>query len=187
MAVVTKLLGIVGHSGSGKTTLLESLVPVLRSRGLRVGVLKHDAHRLEFDKRGKDSFRLRESGAEVVAVVSRDMVFLQAPPPPRACPETLVATLFAGMELDLVLLEGYSGHPHPKVEVLHPTRPRRCDPERDQIVAQVYRNVPPEQGPEAFSASDLPGLLHHLQWGGWIPQWQDIEMEDPEREVVGCR
>ena len=33
---------ISGIKNSGKTTFLEHLVPVLRARGLRVAVIKHD-------------------------------------------------------------------------------------------------------------------------------------------------
>jgi molybdopterin-guanine dinucleotide biosynthesis protein B len=174
----TKLLGVVGHSGAGKTTLLEELVPFLRARGMRVGVLKHDAHRIEFDKAGKDSFRLRESGAEAVAVVSKDMIFLQAPPPADPCPERLIELLFGGMDLDLVLLEGYSSHPHPKVEVLHPFKGARCDPERDGVIARVFREERPSEGPPAFCCADLSGLVHHLQGGQWLPQ--------PVPEEVPC-
>ena len=35
---------ISGIKNSGKTTFLEHLVPVLRARGLRVAVIKHDGH-----------------------------------------------------------------------------------------------------------------------------------------------
>lgn len=37
------VLAVCGFSGSGKTTLLEQVIPVLRSRGLAVGLVKHDA------------------------------------------------------------------------------------------------------------------------------------------------
>ena len=37
------VLAVSGVHNSGKTTLLEKLLPVLRSRGLKVGVIKHGA------------------------------------------------------------------------------------------------------------------------------------------------
>ena len=64
------VLGIAGFSGSGKTTLIEKLLPELRSRGLRVAVLKHDAHPTAFDQPGKDSHRFTLAGAEVTAITS---------------------------------------------------------------------------------------------------------------------
>ena len=38
------VLAVSGLHNSGKTTLLEKLLPALRSRGLKVGVIKHDGH-----------------------------------------------------------------------------------------------------------------------------------------------
>lgn len=64
------VLAISGVHNSGKTTLLEKLLPQLRSRGLKVGVIKHDGHDFTPDVPGTDSFRLRQAGAEGVAVFS---------------------------------------------------------------------------------------------------------------------
>ena len=52
---------LVGEPDSGKTTLLEKLLPALRSRGLKVGIIKHDGHDFEPDVPGTDSRRLREA------------------------------------------------------------------------------------------------------------------------------
>jgi len=164
-----RILGVVGHSGSGKTTLLEALVPRLRSLGHRVGVLKHDAHRLELDKRGKDSFRLRETGAEVVAIASGHMVFLSAPPPREPSVDAMVRAHFSGLDLDLVLVEGFTAHPHPKVEVLHPTRPPRADPFRDDVRAWVARDERVVGGPPCFLAREADSLLASLARGGCLP------------------
>ena len=59
---------IAPSSGTGKTTFIERMIPKLRQRNIRVGVIKSDAH--GFDVKGKDSFRFREAGAESIAVVS---------------------------------------------------------------------------------------------------------------------
>ena len=47
------VLAVSGVHNSGKTTLLEKLLPVLRSRGLKVGVIKHDGH--DFTPEGSKS------------------------------------------------------------------------------------------------------------------------------------
>jgi molybdopterin-guanine dinucleotide biosynthesis protein MobB len=59
------ILGICGCSGAGKTTLIEALIPLLRDRGLRVAVVKHDAHNVLIDVPGKDSDRFFRAGADV--------------------------------------------------------------------------------------------------------------------------
>ncbi|MBQ3455635.1 MAG: molybdopterin-guanine dinucleotide biosynthesis protein B [Synergistaceae bacterium] len=61
---------VCGWSGSGKTTFIEGLIPELRKRGLRVAVVKHDAHDFSVDRKGKDTFRFTQAGAEVVAITS---------------------------------------------------------------------------------------------------------------------
>lgn len=174
--VAPQLLGIIGHSGAGKTTLIERLVPELRGRGYRVGVLKHDAHAIELDRPGKDSFRIRESGAEVVAVASRKMVFVSVPPPEAAGPDELVRTLFGGMDLDLVLVEGFTGHLHPKVEVVHPGRGPRGEPGPDRVVAWLARGpLDPPPGVPVLPADAVGAVLDFLLAAGWIPRPRHLE------------
>jgi FdhD protein len=107
-------LSIVGWSGSGKTTLLERLVPELRARGLRVGVVKHssDAHPLH--RPGSDSERHSQAGAALVAFATPAGVQLSVP----ESSEHVLSVLerFAD-SVDLVLVEGWKYGPLPKLEV----------------------------------------------------------------------
>lgn len=58
------MLAVSGSAGSGKTALLAALLPVLKSRGLKVGVIREaDDLRLL-----AETDRLHEAGAEGVAV-----------------------------------------------------------------------------------------------------------------------
>ncbi|WP_204351285.1 molybdopterin-guanine dinucleotide biosynthesis protein MobB, partial [Serratia marcescens] len=50
------LLGITAWSGTGKTTLLKKLIPLLRNRNIRVGMIKHTHHDMDVDQPGKDSY-----------------------------------------------------------------------------------------------------------------------------------
>ena len=63
-------LSVVGYSDSGKTTYLEKLIPALKKRGVRLCVVKHDTHSFDIDVPGKDSWRLRQAGADVTMIVS---------------------------------------------------------------------------------------------------------------------
>ena len=108
-------IAIVGNSGAGKTTLLERLIPALKGKGLRVGVVKHDAHRFDIDHPGKDSHRLTAAGADTMMITSADklaMVKRHAGSPPI---EELLERYFTDM--DLVLVEGFRGSSLPKIEV----------------------------------------------------------------------
>ncbi len=111
-----KVMGIVGWSGSGKTSLMVELLPILRGMGLRVSTMKHAHHRFDVDKPGKDSFRHREAGAsEVLVVTSSRWVLMHES---REEPEPSIETLIERMSpVDLLLIEGFKTHHHPKLEI----------------------------------------------------------------------
>jgi molybdopterin-guanine dinucleotide biosynthesis protein B len=72
------LLSIVGTSDSGKTTLITRIIPVLREKGLRVAVVKRHAHGdFEIDKEGKDSWKIYNSGADVLIASPVKLAFIR--------------------------------------------------------------------------------------------------------------
>jgi molybdopterin-guanine dinucleotide biosynthesis protein MobB len=113
------VLGICGYSGSGKTTLIEQAVGRLRAAGLRVAVIKHDAHTLDVDKPGKDSDRLFRSGADVLVHDSRQAL-LRLHAADMSIDQAL-ARLGGGY--DVVLVEGHKGSPLSKVWLAGPDDP----------------------------------------------------------------
>jgi molybdopterin-guanine dinucleotide biosynthesis protein B len=115
MAERPPVVCFVARSGTGKTTFLEKLIPHLKARGLRLGVLKHHAHATAFDVPGKDSYRLAQAGADTVvgSCVLQVAVFHQSPGPTD--PDVLVDRYLR--DVDLVLAEGFKDSRHPKVEV----------------------------------------------------------------------
>ncbi len=115
------LLGFVGFSGVGKTTLLVQLLPLLRSRGLRIGVLKHAHHDFDIDTPGKDSYELRKAGASETLVASARRWALMVENTPGAEPG--LDALLRRMDLaalDLILVEGFKHEPIAKIELHRP-------------------------------------------------------------------
>ncbi|ACH83956.1 MULTISPECIES: molybdopterin-guanine dinucleotide biosynthesis protein B [Acidithiobacillus] len=110
-----KALGVVGYSGSGKTTLLCALIPLLRGYGLRVAVVKSTHHDVDWDAPGKDSYRLREAGADVVLLQGPKRWFMTRPAPTEVSLETIRASLQPLP--DLLLMEGNKALAVPKIEV----------------------------------------------------------------------
>src|SRR5262244_2021489 len=115
-----RILGLAGWSGSGKTTLLTGLIPALTTRGFSVSTIKHAHHEFDIDRPGKDSWRHRQAGArEVMVASSRRWALMHElrdkPEPPL---EELVAKMSPA---DLLLVEGWKQHPHPKLEVYRPS------------------------------------------------------------------
>ena len=72
-----KIIAVSGVKKSGKTTLLEKLIPALAARGVSSAVVKHDAHRFEIDREGKDSWRFTQAGADVVLLSSPEKTALR--------------------------------------------------------------------------------------------------------------
>ncbi len=111
----TKAVSFVAPSGTGKTTLLEQVVVVLKQRGYKVGVLKHDAHRFEIDHPGKDSYRFTHAGADTTVITSESTLALVKQQTAAPAPEELFATYFS--DVDLILTEGFKKSSLPKIEV----------------------------------------------------------------------
>ena len=64
-------LAFCGYSGSGKTTLVTSLLEAF-GNSRQIGYVKHDAHRFDMDRPGKDTYRAKESGATDVFICDSD-------------------------------------------------------------------------------------------------------------------
>ena len=111
-----RIFGLAGWSGSGKTTLMTALIPEFASRGITVSTVKHAHHAFDIDQPGKDSWRHRQAGAREVMVASDHRWALMHEL--RGAPEPSLDDLLQQMSpVDLVLVEGFKRHPHPKIEV----------------------------------------------------------------------
>src|SRR5262249_13770596 len=78
--------------------------------------VKHAHHAFDVDQPGKDSWEHRRAGAVEVMVSSANRWALMHEH--RGDPEPPLETLLARMTpVDLVLVEGFKHHPHPKLEV----------------------------------------------------------------------
>lgn len=107
------IISVIGKSGSGKTTLLEKLIPELKKRGYRLGVIKHAFHGFDIDKKGKDSWRHKRAGADAVLVASPGKIALIK----DQNSDNLDGLKKYFQEMDLVITEGYSEGNKPKIEI----------------------------------------------------------------------
>ncbi len=116
------LIGLCAYSGTGKTTLLTRLIPVLKKRGLRIGVVKHAHHNFDIDHPGKDSYEFRRAGAEQVAVASHKRIAwikeIQENNKEPSLSDALSALDIN--ELDLVIAEGFKHENFAKIELHRP-------------------------------------------------------------------
>jgi molybdopterin-guanine dinucleotide biosynthesis adapter protein len=111
-----RVIGLAGWSGAGKTTLLAKVIPCLVARGRSVSTVKHAHHSFDLDQPGKDSHTHRMAGATEVLVGSASRFALVHEL--RGAPEPPLPELLAKLaRVDLVIVEGYKAHRHPKLEV----------------------------------------------------------------------
>lgn len=142
--------GICGFSGSGKTTVIEVVVEELTRRGLKVGVVKHDAHGLNIDHEGKDSDRFFRAGADVIIHGSEQCFFRAHKRSELRLPDVLT---MVGPYYDLILVEGHKTTPmeqkiwlsgdageDPPPEAAGILRTLRRDEDRVPIVMQMIDN-----------------------------------------------
>lgn len=109
------LLAIAAWSGTGKTTLLQQVIPLLKARGIRTGLIKHTHHKMDIDTPGKDSYLLRKAGADQVIVASNQRWALMCETPDQPLNLAELAAQMDSSALDLVLVEGFKDEPVPKI------------------------------------------------------------------------
>ena len=165
-----RIFGLAGWSGSGKTTLVAALIPELVARGLTVSTIKHAHHDFDIDRPGKDSWRHRQAGArEVMVASSRRWALMhelrEEPEPPL---EDLVARI---SPVDLLLVEGWKRHPHPKLEVHRPSLGKPLlypqDPDVVAIASDEPVAAPIPRLPLADAAAIADFILDHFGGGSW--------------------
>jgi len=131
------ILGFAARSGTGKTTLLARLIPILKHRGLKIGVIKHSHHDFEIDHPGKDSHTLRAAGASPVMIVSphRRALITEFHPRRELDLQAQLAD-FPQDDLDLILVEGFRHERFAKIELHRPSLGKPpLYPEDDSIIA----------------------------------------------------
>jgi molybdopterin-guanine dinucleotide biosynthesis adapter protein len=157
-----RVIGLAGWSGSGKTTLITKVIPVLIGRGLKVATIKHAHHDFDIDRPGKDSWLHREAGASEVLVASgRRWALVHEL---REEPEPALADLLAKLSpVDLVIIEGFKRHLHPKLEVFRAAVGKPLlHPEDDCIVAIASDGPVPGSPLPVLMLDDIEGIASML-------------------------
>jgi len=146
-----KVYSFVAWSGTGKTTLLEKLIPLLVSRGLRVGVMKHDAHEFQVDKPGKDSYRLSQAGAAVTVISSQTHAAVM-----ENRPLAMQQLLDHMKDVDIILTEGYKHGPWKKIGLERAATGKRVPPIDGEYFAVMSDYEDRAEG--ALSLDDAEGI-----------------------------
>lgn len=106
------VIGFAAFSGTGKTTLIEKLIICLKAQGIRLAVIKHDAHRFEIDKEGKDSWRFTRAGADMMLISSPEKTAII-----EQRERSFAENLSMVHDVDLILVEGYKQEQIPRIGI----------------------------------------------------------------------
>ena len=160
------IVSIVGKSKSGKTTLMEGLIRELKSRGYRVGTIKHTPQGMTFDEPDKDSWCHIQAGSEATVISSRDKVVLIKPVTQALTLDELAHLV--GEDYDIILTEGFKQGSAPKIEVHR----REVGPPLSHIkkLIAIVTDEPLETKTRQFSRQDFKGLADLLEEGFIKPQ-----------------
>jgi len=137
--------------------MLEAVVARLNGLGYRVAAVKHDAHRIELDTEGKDSWRLRQAGSSDTLLIGRNQILWMGAEEAHFDLRALIE-LFCPAA-DIVLVEGYRSA---GLDTVWVQRPEVDDPEwREPATGQVITKAHPD---DVDSVVEL--LLSRYSLGG---------------------
>lgn len=153
------LLGFSAYSGTGKTTLLSKILPILKSQGIRVAVLKHAHHNFDVDHPGKDSHTLRHAGASQMLIASSKRWALMVETPEMTKDPTLneLLTHLDQSQLDIILVEGFKDESFSKIELHRPSLGKALLHTRDKniIALATDEKIQPERDILLLDMNDI--------------------------------
>jgi molybdopterin-guanine dinucleotide biosynthesis protein B len=127
-----KIVGLIGQSGSGKTGFIINAIKMLRQNlNFKTAVIKN-IHEHQIDKKGKDSFKFIEAGANYAItrnIYNENTIFIKK----EVKLPQLIDWISAGpFKIDLIFTEGFRTLDYPTI---------LCVKELDEIESQLTPNV----------------------------------------------
>ena len=154
------VLALIGRPNCGKTTLIENLIPALAEKGVRVGTIKHHHGEIQMDTPGKDTWRHKQAGAQVVLLSSPVGIGLIQDSAGDTPVEDLVSRYF--QEVDLVIAEGYKWSTLPKIEVFRSTLYDEPMQEPGKTLVAMVSDVEIRQDLPWFKYDDIGSLVEFI-------------------------
>jgi molybdopterin-guanine dinucleotide biosynthesis protein B len=150
----TPVLSFVAKSGSGKTTLLEKVITRLKQDNYRIAVIKHDAHQFDIDKPGKDTWRMAQAGADIVAISSPAKVAVIEKVIEEKKLDDVINMI---SDVDLILTEGFKLSGKPAIEVFRSDVHKTLLCEPDRLIA-LASDIPWDIGVPCYNIDDIEGV-----------------------------
>ncbi len=134
-----KAVAFTGPSNSGKTTLIEKIAKKLIS-SYKIAIIKNDpADKAKFDKKGKDSYKFFQTGAEVVVTSPTRTTYFSHR---QKSLDEIVAMV---NDFDILLVEGLKYLPLPRIGLF-----------RGEIDENYFRYIKAVAVDESIDKSKIP-------------------------------
>jgi len=156
-----KIITIVGRHCCGKTTLIENILPFLKKKGYRIVTIKHGTHKFEIDKKGKDTWRHMESGAEAVLMVSSSKVALIENVTHELSLNDLTSLYIE--PYDLIIAEGFKNEQKPKIEVARKELSEELVTENDPHLLAVVTDIEKDLSVPMFQLNDYEAIAGFIE------------------------
>lgn len=148
-------------TNSGKTYVIEQVIEELKKRDRKVAAVKHSMHLPYVDKKGTDTDKFAQKGADRVIIFSDNaLVFYE-----MACPDIDYLTFLASRDVDIVIVEGFKTGPFRKIEVFNKTlygSPLCLDEPRKDFIAIIADEFV-DAGIEHFTFDDIAGICTFIE------------------------
>lgn len=152
------VIGFAAWSGTGKTTLVEQIILRLKAKGIRLAVMKHDAHDFEIDHEGKDSWRFSKAGADIMIISSPARTAMV-----EQRPRTFAENLGLIHDVDLILVEGYKQEAIPRIGICRKATGKGLPQPVESYIAVVTDDDGLEnKGIPVFSLEDVDGITEFI-------------------------
>lgn len=152
------VISIVGKSESGKTTLIEKLIPALKRRGYRVGIVKHAHHGFDMDRQGKDSYRHAQAGADTVMIASPGRIAMIKDVPG----ESLDDLIPYFEDVDLLVTEGFKRDKAPKIEIFRTERHQHPACLNDDTLIAMVSDTSLDAAVPQFATDDIEAITEFI-------------------------
>ena len=154
------VLAFIGKPNCGKTTLIEKLIPALADKGVRVGTIKHHHGEIQMDTPGKDTWRHKQAGAQVVLLSSPVGIGLIQDTAEDTPVEDLVSRHF--QNVDLVVVEGYKWSTLPKIKVFRSAVYDEPMQEPGETLIAMVSDVEIRQDLPCFKYDEIGSLVEFI-------------------------
>ena len=106
------IISICGRKNSGKTTFISNLVEILKGKGLKIGVIKHDGHDFKLED-NTDTGKFYKAGTDIIGIFSdyKYMIYKNE----YIKIEKLLEYFH---EMDLIIIEGLKDSDFDKFEII---------------------------------------------------------------------